>query len=148
MSDGLGAYIKREREARGWTQIDLAIRANLCTPGGEPNRTLIAQLETGRTKVSLPETRRAIAAALGVRHVDLLVAAGEITAEECGEGTTPVAANPEVESLCAGLRRVEHELSPNDLKVLRAIVAVYARPVVPSRAATPLPAPAPTPNSM
>lgn len=84
MVDGLGAYVKREREARGWTQRELAVRANLLTPKGEPNRTLVAQLETGRTKVSLPASLRAIARAFGVTHLDLLVAAGELTREEAG----------------------------------------------------------------
>lgn len=124
VASGLGAYIKRARERLGWTQADLAVRAGLITPSGEANRTLIAQLETGRTKVSLPETRRAIADALGVRHLDLLVAAGELTVEEAGVGTTPVAEDPDVEVICALLRLTF--VPPAGLRSLRLQVEMWA----------------------
>jgi transcriptional regulator with XRE-family HTH domain len=82
MIEGLGAYIKRERAARGWTQRTLAERAGFLDANGEPDRSLIAQVESGRTKMPLPDARRKLAAALGVPHVALLVAAGELTDDE------------------------------------------------------------------
>lgn len=41
---GLGDYIRRRRDAMGWTQTDLADRAGM-------NRAVLAQIETGRIKL-------------------------------------------------------------------------------------------------
>lgn len=75
MTDRLGSYIRDERERRGWTQTELADRA------GVPKQT-VNRLETGTTKLPGALIRRQLADALGVRHIDLLIAAGEITLEE------------------------------------------------------------------
>lgn len=75
MTDKLGTYIKEERMKRGWTQVELAERA------GVPKQT-VNRLETGTTKLPGALIRRQLAEALGVRHVDMLIAAGEITADE------------------------------------------------------------------
>jgi transcriptional regulator with XRE-family HTH domain len=72
---GIGGYIRAQREARGWTQIDLAARARV-------NRAHLSQVEIGRIALPSADMRRKIAAALGVRHVDLLIAAGELTDDE------------------------------------------------------------------
>lgn len=72
---GIGAYIRRLREDRGWSQVELADRA-------EVNRAHLSQVEIGRIALPSAEMRRKLAATLGVRHVDLLMAAGELTADE------------------------------------------------------------------
>jgi transcriptional regulator with XRE-family HTH domain len=52
-------------------------------------RTL-AQIERGKIALPNGDLRRRLASALGVRHVDILVAAGELTADEIPrEGTAP-----------------------------------------------------------
>lgn len=72
---GIGAYIRRLREERGWTQATLSEETGI-------NRARIAQIEGGRVALPGADARRSIARALGVPHVALLVAAGEITADE------------------------------------------------------------------
>ena len=80
----LGEYIRRERNKRGWTQDVLADAVG--TSGA-----YISQIETGRVAWPGAHLRRGIASALGVSHLEMLVAAGELTAEEAGlvgDGTT------------------------------------------------------------
>lgn len=77
MTTGLGDYLKNERMKRSWTQVQLADMA------GVPKQT-INRLENGKTNLPGPQIRRQIAEALGVPHIELLVAAGEITADEAG----------------------------------------------------------------
>lgn len=73
----LSSYIRDKRNHLGWTQAVLADHAGV-------SRDLIAQIESGKSKFPQPENRRRLATALGVSHLDLLVAAGEITAAELG----------------------------------------------------------------
>lgn len=75
MTDRLGTYIASRREAMGITQSQLADRA------GVPRQT-VNRLEQGITKLPGALVRRQLAEALGVSHLDLLVAAGELTAQE------------------------------------------------------------------
>jgi transcriptional regulator with XRE-family HTH domain len=75
MVSGLGKYIRAQRTLLGMTQGGLA-RAI-----GATDRSVVTQIESGRTKLPVKETRRKIAAALGVRELDLLVAAGELEAD-------------------------------------------------------------------
>lgn len=83
---GLGAYIRNVREQRMWTQDDLAAKVGT-------TRAYISQIESGRTKLPNADLRRRLAAALGLRHIDLLIAAGEINADEVST-TTPTVAFP------------------------------------------------------
>lgn len=75
MNETLGEMIVRLRTARGWTQEELAARSGLKQP-------TVADIERGRSKLPGPEIRRGIADALGVRHLDLLIAAGQLTPNE------------------------------------------------------------------
>ncbi len=75
MTETLGTYIERRREGLGWSQKDLAIRS-------EVPATTVNRIERGVTKLPEAGVRRRLAEALGVRHVDLLIAAGELTEEE------------------------------------------------------------------
>lgn len=75
MNETLAELILRLRTARGWTQEALAERSGL-------NQPTIADIERGRSKLPGPDIRRRLAVALGVRHVDLLIAAGQLTPDE------------------------------------------------------------------
>jgi transcriptional regulator with XRE-family HTH domain len=83
MESQLGNYIVAAREQRGWNQTEFAARANI-------KRAHLAQIERGKIALPNGDLRRRLASALGVRHVDILVAAGELTADEIPrEGTAP-----------------------------------------------------------
>lgn len=88
MSTPLGDYIRARRDDLGLTQTDLADRALL-------QRAHLSEIERG--KIALPNAviRRNLAGALGVSHLDLLVAAGEITQEELGTVAGIVERNPD-----------------------------------------------------
>jgi transcriptional regulator with XRE-family HTH domain len=72
---GLGAYIQDHRQRLGLTQGQLAERAGI-------NRAHLSQIEGGRITLPSADMRRRIAHALGVPHIDLLVAAGELLPSE------------------------------------------------------------------
>jgi transcriptional regulator with XRE-family HTH domain len=103
--DTLGSYIRERREALNLTQGELAEEAGT-------SRAYMSQIESG--KVGLPNAalRRGIAAALGVRHIDLLVASGEISPDEV-PGPTQLAPNlnDPVERLCDLMRRVDLDVN-------------------------------------
>ncbi len=86
-ADGLGAYIRNLRQRRGWTQRRLAEEI-----GTAP--AYLSQIENGGTKLPSADLRRRLADALGVRHVDLLVAAGELEAEEIRGPQMPIPVTP------------------------------------------------------
>ncbi len=75
MTDTLGSYVRSKREARGWTQRRLAMEAGL-------NPAHLSQIESGKIALPNPDMRRNIARALGIAHIELLLAAGEITIDE------------------------------------------------------------------
>lgn len=74
----LGRFLKRERARRKWTQVQLAERS------GVPQPT-ISDIERGANKLPGADYRRRLADALGVSHLDLLVAAGELRPDEIPE---------------------------------------------------------------
>lgn len=76
MTCTLGAFVAKRREELGIrTQTELGRRTGL-------PRTTINRIETGVTQLPQPDIRRRLAQALGVSHLDLLVAAGELTEDE------------------------------------------------------------------
>jgi transcriptional regulator with XRE-family HTH domain len=75
MMSTLADYVRTRREALGLNQTQLAERSGL-------PRTTINRIESGTTKLPTPEFRRKLAAGLGVSHIDLLIAAGELLPEE------------------------------------------------------------------
>ena len=60
----IGEKLKRLREARAWTQVELAEKANT-------SPSTIVLIEKGMSKPH-PSTRRKLASALGVEPADLL----------------------------------------------------------------------------
>jgi transcriptional regulator with XRE-family HTH domain len=74
-SSSFGDFLIERRERLGMNQTMLADAAGI-------SKSAINAMEHGRVRLPGPERRRAIAAALKVRHVDLLVAAGELDPDE------------------------------------------------------------------
>jgi transcriptional regulator with XRE-family HTH domain len=108
--ESLADYIRNRRLALGWTQEDLAAQAGLTQPN-------ISDIERMQTKLPSPEARRGLARALRVRHVDLLVAAGELAPDEVpGPTQTAPASDPTRD-------RLEHLLAQFDLAVFGAAPA-------------------------
>jgi transcriptional regulator with XRE-family HTH domain len=77
MANGFGPAIRRRREALGLNQTELAERAGV-------QRAHLSEVERGKIALPNADFRRKIAEALGMSHAALLVAAGELTAEEAG----------------------------------------------------------------
>jgi transcriptional regulator with XRE-family HTH domain len=75
MQRTLGDYLKEKREASGLNQTELSKRA------GVPRET-VNRIENDKTQLPFADTRRRLAKALGVSHLQLLIAAGEITEQE------------------------------------------------------------------
>lgn len=73
--EGIGPFVRRIRDDRGESQTALAERAGL-------TRSHMAQIESGKIAFPNADIRRRLAKALGVSHVQLLVAAGELADAE------------------------------------------------------------------
>jgi transcriptional regulator with XRE-family HTH domain len=71
----LGSYIKARRTARGLTQEELGDMAGM-------SKAYISQVENGRVTLPSADIRRRIAKALGVTHLEMLIAAGELFEDE------------------------------------------------------------------
>lgn len=101
MTTTLGAFVRAERERQNYTQTSFAEAIDL-------DRAYVSQIESGRVALPNAETRRRMARVLGLRHIDLLVAAGELAPDEV-PGPTPPVRNPNdpVERLCDLLHRVD-----------------------------------------
>lgn len=69
----------------------------------------MSAIESGRIKLPSTDIRRRLAAALGVSHLDLLVAAGEITEQELGTtvGLVEVAPDDPREAFIERVRRLK-----------------------------------------
>lgn len=73
--EGLAGYVRYKRDALKLTQKQLAEAAGA-------TQAAISDIERSQTKLPNPDIRRRLAKALGVSHLALLVAAGEITEDE------------------------------------------------------------------
>ncbi|HXH79563.1 helix-turn-helix transcriptional regulator [Nocardioides sp.] len=74
MGSLLGAYVRTYREGKGLTLKAFGDRIG-------KSKEYVSQLEL-RTKLPDADIRRRIAEAMGVSHLDLLIAAGELLPEE------------------------------------------------------------------
>lgn len=74
---GLSRYVIQRREELHLAQSELADKAGL-------PRAYVNALETGRIGLPNAERRRLLADVLRVRHIDLLIAADEVTPDEVG----------------------------------------------------------------
>jgi transcriptional regulator with XRE-family HTH domain len=95
-AEGLGAFVRRMRESKGWTQAHLAGEADIVP-------AYVSQIEGGKPALPGADLRRRLAAALSVRHIDLLVAAGELTDAEVPSTHRPASDEPPVGSVRAEL---------------------------------------------
>lgn len=86
--DTLGRYLRALREQRGISQTALAAHVGL-------SRSHMGQIESGKIGLPSADIRRRLAKALGVSHVDLLIAAGELTEDEVGPLVGVVEPNPD-----------------------------------------------------
>jgi transcriptional regulator with XRE-family HTH domain len=111
LTEGFGAYVLARRRALGLTQGELADRIGL-------NRAHLSQIESGKIGLPAADIRRRLAAALGVRHVDLLIAAGELTPDEAG-----VPARESLGPHQARLRAMVEGLAEEEADILAGIVA-------------------------
>ena len=113
MAEGdLGTLVRTRRLAMGMTTGRLAEAAGTTSPN-------ISQIESGKTRLPGVETRRRLAAALGLTNLDLLVAAGEISRDEASGGGEP-ALPAEVMTVAA----LANALTSEDR---RAVVALLER---------------------
>jgi transcriptional regulator with XRE-family HTH domain len=101
----------------GITQMELARRAEI----GGPH---VTQIESGKIGLPSVEVRRRLAQAMGVSHLDLLLAAGEISANEIQKlGVKGVAIDaPEIDELVDDLRAVQ--LTPERVRALKSVIAL------------------------
>jgi transcriptional regulator with XRE-family HTH domain len=130
-AEGLGAAVRRLRNDRGWTQTRLAAEV-------ETTPAYISQIESGKPAVPNAGLRRRLATALGVRHIDLLVAAGELTDDEVPSTSRPASDEPPAGSVRAELCAAIMGLTEAEAVVLAPIVEPQlpiAREVAAARAA-------------
>lgn len=102
MNAGIGDYIKEHRAELGLNQTELAAKAKM-------TRSHLAVLESGKVNLPNADLRRRIAQALGVSHLDVLVACGEIRPDEIEplqiQGVQPN--DPVMDQLIEKLRRID-----------------------------------------
>lgn len=118
----LGGFVKERRRELGLSQGRLEARAGLA-PG------TVSNVELGRSALPVADHRRRLARALGVGHAELLVAAGELSADEvvAAAGTLGVSSDEGRPPLPAWLEDVAaraaetREASPR-ARLMRAVV--------------------------
>src|SRR4030095_11715752 len=117
VANGLGAYVKAWRLQHGVTQSERARRVDM--PGPHLN-----QIESGKIALPSADVRRRLAIAMGVTHVDLLLAAGELSdADIQVAGIEGVAIDtPEIEDLVDDLRAVH--LTNKRVRALKGVIAL------------------------
>lgn len=118
VANGLGAYVKAWRLQHGMTQSELARRVDM--PGPHLN-----QIESGKIALPSADVRRRLAIAMGVTHIDLLLAAGELSDADIQiAGVEGVAIEaPELIDLVDDLRGVE--LTNERVRALKGVIATF-----------------------
>lgn len=118
VANGLGEYIRSWRLSYGMTQSELARRAEMSGPH-------LTQIESGKIALPNADVRRRLAIAMGISHVTLLLAAGELSDAEIVEaGVTGVAIDlPEINDLVDDLRAVH--LTPQRVQALKGVIATF-----------------------
>lgn len=111
MASGLGIYVRQRRNALGLTQEDVADASGI-------GRSHLSQVESGKIGLPNVEIRRRLADTLRVRHIDLMIAAGEISEEEVRSGSSP--APSELDEIAA-------QLSPDARQALFAVARQLSR---------------------
>ncbi len=119
MSDptSLGKRLRRLREARGWTQQDLADRLSL-------DRSTVSCYEAGRRTPDIHMADK-IAALFGIGVDSLLGRANEPMADGVGEG--PVVYEPD--PVAVAFRRMTKDLPPEDREELARVLEFHANQI-------------------
>lgn len=114
-AQGIGQFVRERRARLGWTQERLSEETGI-------SRARIAQIEGGRVALPGADFRRRLAAALGVDHLDMLIAAGELTEDEIRSAgvSRPQEHDPERAALLDRLRRVR--LRRDRIETLEAVL--------------------------
>lgn len=116
MSGDLGRFLRDRRATLNLTQDQVAKVAGL-------PRAHLSQIESGKIGLPNADLRRRLAEALGLRHVDLLIAAGELEPGELPGSEGPT--NGDV----AGLARC---LDPETLLAVIVLLRRLAETATPS----------------
>lgn len=109
----LGPYVEERRLALGLNQTELAAKCDL-------PRTTINRIESGITKVPSPDFRRRLAKGLGVSHLDILVASGEIEPEEVQQAGAEGVVDEDAESPKGHIRAIVEGLEWTEEAALQA----------------------------
>lgn len=99
----MGGKIRDRREELGMTQRELGAKVGT-------SKEYISQIENGKPKLPNAGLRRALAEALGLQHVELLVAAGELREDEI-----PKEGEPRRHIVVSKLEHAARECLANDL---------------------------------
>jgi transcriptional regulator with XRE-family HTH domain len=117
----IGAWVKAERERRGWSQSELARRAGL-TPQA------IGQLERSRRRHPYPETVEGLAQAFGVTAEALYRAAYGDLAPETSDLVVEASPMGVLDNWVKRIVALGPELTPAErIAVLEHAVALYDR---------------------
>lgn len=121
VEQSLGAYVVGIRSTRQMSQAELARRANM-------SASHLAQIERGNIALPSADVRRRLARALGVHHLDLLVAAGELEAEEISPVVGELTRDDDGEAAhLISLLRTAH-LEPVEASIVRGLLEDAQRP--------------------
>ena len=118
MTNGLGAFVREKREALSIPQGVLADRVGI-TQGA------LSGIERGISKFPAADTRRRLARALGVSHLDMLIAAGELDRRELANESVMgvVERDPDDprHQLTALAARLDHRKVETAIRLLRVL---------------------------
>ncbi len=109
----IGDIVKQLREARGWTQGELARRV------GNIEQNTISAIETGRTLMPEQATLLGLADAFGISEIELLRAAGYVRANP-----EPTVIPPELHAIYQDLQSLPTEKQAIRLRALSQIARV------------------------
>lgn len=120
MARTLGEFIKEKREEAGLNQSDLARSSGVL-------RETINRIENNKTMLPSADSRRRLAKALGVSHLELLIAAGEILPEEVraagAEGVIERDPDPMTDELVTLARLIDWRQAPGIFTGLSNVLA-------------------------
>lgn len=119
-----GTFLRDRRLAEGWTQEQVAARS-----GGALTAQEVSNYEQ-LSRVPRTNKRRALARALGLRHIDLIVAAGWLDPGEVPGGEPVVAVVDELGELSA---RLDPDARATVLRLVRDLAEREARRAEASR---------------
>jgi transcriptional regulator with XRE-family HTH domain len=112
----MGSYVRWLRGRAGFSLGELSRLTMI-------SKSELSAIEIGKIKMPGADKRRRLAAALGVRHVDLLIAAGELRDDEIPTNHADVADDDPLRELRPTTRRVEW--TPERIAMLRALMAAF-----------------------